>query len=442
MTAINSIKTIQDLEKATYGGWDSNSILKAYSSVTGIHQAHEGGVWAGAGSLTTPNVYNLIYGQKVWTMLNREINALSILPKQVYKQSGYRVLKTRALGGATSSFTLTDQQKIISGGVAENQAFTTEDGTGSGGYTTAAAGLSPIRPDFDVLHLSPKTVAHQFEISEVAQALGSVDDSLGDLMGVYREEIGITHAEVMNAMVLQNIGSYNAQDLTHTLTSLPKLVDSKAHLDAAQASNRVYTAHGSINARLKQLYGSTLRTSAASFLDSVVNFGADYQAASRRNLTINILNTVLRDLHVEGGSPKVMVTGYDTLQTLGELLQAQERYMGRAEIVPTVSGVKGVKGREVGFKVATYHDIPIICTKDMPNTTNSTNTSGNLSDILILDTDHIFLSVLKPTQYFESGIDSGDPFGVGKLGNRGLYRTMMELGCTFFRGQGKVTNLQ
>jgi len=154
------------------------------------------------------------------------------------------------------------------------------------------------------------------------------------------------------------------------------------------------------------------------------------------------LNTVLRDLHVEGGSPKVIVTGYDTLQTLGELLQAQERYMGRAEIVPTVSGVKGVKGREVGFKVATYHDIPIICTKDMPNTTNSGNTTGNLSDMLILDTDHIFMSVLKPTQYFESGVDSGDPFGVGKLGNRGLYRTMMELGCTFFRGQAKVTNLQ
>jgi hypothetical protein len=437
MTTINSIKTIQDLEKATYGGWDSSSILKGFGGVSGIHLAHEGGVWAGAGSLSTPNVYNLIYGQKVWTMLNREINALSVIPKQVYKSSGYRVLKTRALGGATSSFTMTDAERIIAGGVAENQEFT----TGTSG-AVSAAGLSPIKPEFDVLHLSPKTIAHQFEVSEVAQALGSVDDSLGDLMGVYREEIGITHAEVMNMMVLQNIGSYNAEDLTHTLTSLPKLVDSKAHLDAAQASNRVYTANAAINARLKQLYGSTLRTSAASFLDSVVNFGADYQAASRRNLTVNILNTVLRDLHVEGGSPKVIVTGYDTLQTLGELLQAQERYMGRAEIVPTASGVKGVKGREVGFKVATYHDIPIICTKDMPNTTNSGNTTGNLSDMLILDTDHIFMSVLKPTQYFESGVDSGDPFGVGKLGNRGLYRTMMELGCTFFRGQAKVTNLQ
>ncbi len=36
---------------------------------------------------------------------------------------------------------------------------------------------------------------------------------------------------------------------------------------------------------------------------------------------------------------------------------------------------------------------------------------------------------------------NGNPFGVGVLGNRGLYRTMGETGCTFFRGQGKITNL-
>ena len=433
MTAINSIKTIVDLERATYGDWTSSSLLKAYNTpITGINLPHEDGVWGGASAFTTPNVYNLIYGQKVWSMLNREINALSILPKQVYKQSGFRVLSGRAIGGSGNLLSISDAQRVYMCGVAENQAFTSS-GTGV---------LSPLRPDFDTLHLSPKTIAHQFEMSEVAQALGAVDDSLGDMMSVYREEIGVTHAEMLNSMTLCNIDSFNAEVLTDNILSLPKIIDSKEHLDAAQASNRVYTAAAGINAQLKNLYGSTLRTSAASFLDSVVNFGADYQAASRRNLTLNVLNTTLRNIHIGGGSPKVMLTGYDTLQTLGELLQAQERYMGRTEIVPTVNGVKGVKGREVGFKVATYHDIPIICTKEMGNTTNSGNTSGNLSDILVLDTDHLFLSVLKPTQYFESGIDSGDPFGVGQLGNRGLYRTMLEIGCTFFRGQGKITNLQ
>jgi len=42
--------------------------------------------------------------------------------------------------------------------------------------------------------------------------------------------------------------------------------------------------------------------------------------------------------------------------------------MDRKEIVPSHNGVRGVKGQEVGFRVATYYDIPIIPAKDMPST--------------------------------------------------------------------------
>jgi len=51
------------------------------------------------------------------------------------------------------------------------------------------------------------------------------------------------------------------------------------------------------------------------------------------------------------------------------------------------------------------------------------------------------LSVMKPTQYFEDGISNGNPFGVGTLGNKALYRTIAEVGCSYFKGQGKITNL-
>ena len=159
-----------------------------------------------------------------------------------------------------------------------------------------------------------------------------------------------------------------------------------------------------------------------------------------RVLTLSLLNDMIRRIRQNGGNPKVMLTGYDTVQAIADLLQSQERFMDRKEIVPTHNGVRGVKGQEVGFRVATYYDIPIIPTKDMPSTT--ANTSNVLSDILFLDTDHLWLSVMKPTQYFEDGITSGNPFGVGKLGNQGMYRTMGETGCSFFKAQGKITNIK
>ena len=188
---------------------------------------------------------------------------------------------------------------------------------------------------------------------------------------------------------------------------------------------------------IDHLYGKQ-RSDTIAYMDSEVSFGDGYTSAEARQLTLTVINDMVRRLRGAGGAPKVILTGYDTLQVLSDLLQAQERFMDRKEIVPTVNGVRGVKGAEVGFRVSTYYDIPLIPVAAMPSTGN--NSSG-ITDMLFLDTDHLWLSVMKPTQYFEDGISNGNPFGVGTLGNKALYRTMGEMGCSYFKGQGKITNI-
>lgn len=396
-------KTIGDLERATYG-IGSDNILK--SATTGIHGAH----FDNATDQTTA-LYNIVYGQKVWSMINREINALSMLPKKPWKSSGWRMLKSRAIGGNKDIFSVSDADTL--GGVAENVAL---------------SAITNVKPEYTTLSVTPKTVAHTFEISEIAQMMAGLDDGIGDLIANYREEVGITHAEVMNAMVLQDLtttagkglGDSNLNNPDQMITSLYKMIST--YVESNAVSNY---------ANKLELYGQTRASSGTEYLESYV----DSNSGTDRNLTVNLLNTALRNLMARGGDPKVILTGYDTIQTLGELLQAQERFMGRTEVVPSHSGIKGVSGREVGFRVATYHDIPIIPVKDMPNG------GAGLSDMLILDTDHLFLCTLKPTEYFEGGINA-DVFGHGKLGHRGLYRTVAETVCTYFRGQGKIIDLQ
>jgi hypothetical protein len=351
-------------------------------------------------------------------MINREINALSMLPKKPWKSSGWRILKERALGGGTDLMTVSDSATL--GGVAENANIL--DPADGGDITN-------VRPVYDVLSISPKTIAHSFEVSEIAQLMGGLDDGIGDLMQNYREEVGITHAEVMNKMVLLDLSSTAGQGLAASgftqaerelnLTSLYQIISTETEITASGITDGL------------KLFGATRAASSNPHLESYV----DRNGGTDRALTVNLLNTALRQLMARGGDPKVILTGYDTIQTLGELLQAQERFMGRSEIVPTHSGIKGVSGREVGFRVATYHDIPIIPVKDMPNG------GAGLSDMLILDTDHLFLCTLKPTEYFEGGINA-DVFGHGKLGHRGLYRTVAETMCTYFRGQGKIIDLE
>ncbi len=446
------INTIADLEAQTYGtgarGGFNNQLLKQVGAVAGIHTGHDVSLGVGSGTTAASSLgalYNQVYGQKVWSMLNRECNALSVIAKRPYTSSGWRVLSERPAGGSGNFLAVdvegskdaanlgsTTPRADLIGGVPENA-----------GLDTVADGLASIAPKYEQLFTSPKIVAHQFEFSELAMEMAQIDDGIGDIRAQMREDMGKHHAEVQNLMLVMPLEFYNADTnvsgsatvdtIERNYTSLNKVVSSTEELQAMATANLLTSATAN---EANNLYGKN-RTS-ASYLDAQVTFGDSYASADARQLTLTVLNEMIRLLRVAGGSPKVILTGYDTLQTISDLLQAQERFMDRKEIVPTVNGVRGVKGQEVGFRVSTYYDIPMIPVAAMASTGVN---SACISDMLFLDTDHLWMSVMKPTQYFEDGISNGNPFGVGTLGNKALYRTIAEVGCSYFKGQGKITNL-
>tara|TARA_R110002012_G_scaffold43414_1_gene117366 strand:- start:7865 stop:9214 length:1350 start_codon:yes stop_codon:yes gene_type:complete len=444
------INTIADLEAETYGishtGAFGNQLLKAQGTLSGIHTAHDGAQGAPTG--INANLYNQLYGQKVWSMLNRECNALSVIAKRPYTSSGWRVLSNRPAGGSGNSLDITaasnatlDASQLgedslradFIGGVPENASL-----------DTVNDGLMPLAPTYTTLHTSPKIVAHQFAFSELAMEMAQIDDGIGDIRAQLREDMGKHHAEVQNQMLVMPLENYSPTTAYATVTtgmdrgytSLYKIITSTAEITELADNSGGNLVDAATDASISHIYGSN--RDSGSFLDSQISFGAGYTSAEARQMTLTVINNMIRDLRVAGGSPKVILTGYDTLQTLSDLLQAQERFMDRKEIVPTVNGVRGVKGAEVGFRVSTYYDIPLIPVAAMPSTGAN---SACISDMLFVDTDHIWLSVMKPTQYFEDGISNGNPFGVGSLGNKALYRTMAEMGCSYFKGQGKITNL-
>lgn len=450
------IKTMKDLEAATYGLRGGSALLKSAGIVGGFGTPHDdasGNPFSGSAASNLGDLYNVLYGQKVWSMLNQEVNALSIMAKRPYTSSGWRVLKSRPQGGSGSSFGIgagavgsTTPKADLIGGVPENESL---------------SNISALAPEYAKLYISPKTVAHKFEFSELGMELAAIDDGVGDIRAIVREDMGKHHAESQNVMLLMPLEKMSdLQGATNTdrnYTSLMKIVSSASeigqmYLDNVTELGADDSGTPAVSPELTRIFGdvrpvtiggshgSETATATATFLDAEVDFGTGYADGTARVLTLSILNDMIRRIRQNGGSPKVMITGYDTIQHISDLLQSQERFMDRKEIVPTHNGVRGPKGAEVGFRVATYYDIPIIPAKDMPST--GLSTSNRLTDILLLDTDHLWLSVMKPTQYFEDGISNGNPFGVGKLGNQGLYRTMGETACSFFKGQGKITNLK
>jgi len=378
--ARNYVRTVQDMERYYYGGasstgytYGAGDILKADAPLMS----------------TTAGTYQAIYGRKVWSQLNQEFNAFSILPKKPWERSGWRILTERA-----------DFAK--GGGIAENGTLPDTS-----------------RPEFLHVAAKPKTVAHTFDLSEVSMFLSDKDDGLGDVRQVLKEEMGKHHAEHINRMLLEDVDTPVGNDFESLdrLTSDPdKMTTGTAHVSAT-------TDH--------DIYSIT-RDGSSAFHSAEVDV-----ASSNRNLSLNQMDGLFQQLWTRGGNPKVMLTGYDTLMRVQQLLQSQQRFMDSKRVTPTYNGVKGVPGLEAGFIVATYNGVPMIPTKDMPD-----EGTGTLSRIYYLDTDYLWFQTAIPTQYYESGIETGDPFAINRLGQEGLYRTMGELWCSFFGASGSIRDLQ
>tara|TARA_R110002153_G_scaffold35308_3_gene105056 strand:+ start:11611 stop:12765 length:1155 start_codon:yes stop_codon:yes gene_type:complete len=377
------IRTIEDMERLYYGAgaganawaYSGTDLLKADSPLMS----------------STTGTYQAIFGRKVWSQLNQEFNAFSILPKKPWEKSGWRVVTGKP-----------DEAH----GVPENGVL--PDST---------------KPTFEEVSTKPKTIASKFDLSETAMFLADKDDGLGDARAVIKMEMSKSHAESINKMLLRDVNTVagnSFESIDRAVSSSFVETNAFADISAATVHNQYSLTRDSTGGAAREWY------------DSNVDAGA---VGAERPLTLNILDGMFRKVWERGGQPKVLLTGYDTVEKIQQLLQPQQRFTEMKRVTPSVNGVQGVPGMEGGFVVATYNGVPIIPSKDVHED------NGGLSRIYFLDTDYTYFCTAKPTLYHESGIETGDPFGINRLGQVGLFHTMGELWQLFYGAHGKVRDL-
>lgn len=346
---------------------------------------------------TTTGVYQALYGKKIWSWLNQEANAFAILPKKPWDQSGWRVMTTRAASSG--------------GGVGEHAALP-----------------ATIMPTFALLTTKPKVIAHTFNQSEMANKLTKTGDDTWPDMAELRKYMGLHHAEMINIMLMTQNGSV----ASNSLESIDRVVSTTSEIANGQENDQStgYTANdGDIYSQDRD---------STSTCDSNVLHNS---TSGTRTLSLDLIDELIEDVETaapDDAGQRVFLTGYDTIRKWSQLLQGQQRFMEVQEIQLGVNGVKTVPGAKTGFRVASYNGIPIVPTK---NCVKETNTNG-MSRIYLLDMNHLYIRVLAPTQYFEVGISTGNPFGINKIGDEGLYRTTAELICTNFKAHGKIRDLK
>lgn len=342
---------------------------------------------------TTTGVYNAIYGAQVWAQINQEANVWGVLPKTPWQRSGWRVLTTRA--GTTAD-----------GGVAENATLP-----------------DTIKPLFLEVSTKPKTVAHTFDVSEIQDFLAtSGDDAIGD-MEFMRVVIGNKHREALNQQLLVDFDTLAGD----ALESIDRVTGSDN-----EETSLSYTAGDA------DIYG--IDRSANSWSDG----SSDHNSGTDRVITDKLIRNRINTIAENGGNTTIIITGYDTLTSIQGLYDSQVRYnpLGETTVKISVNGIETADGINAGIKLATLYGIPLILSKDVTKDTISRIYFLDTSDPEGFGTPRLGIDVAKPTQYFEAGMNKGDPFGINKFGNEGMFRTMGELKCRFFAAQGKIRDLK
>jgi hypothetical protein len=396
------IRTIEDME-ALYYKKSGMAILGSDDTVANIAKI-DAPVLTG-----TTGVYNPIYGAYAWAQLNLEANAFGVLPKNVWHRSGWRVITTRSAG------------------------------TGADGRAEAAALPDSVKPVFAQVSTLPKTHADVFEVSEVQEYLAQSgnDDAYGDMASM-RRYMAMEHAESINIALLADAGTvagYNIESLDRIVSNYASLAGDKDGTGAAYDAGDL-DPYGPSSTSFNRDGGAT-------YLDSVTV----YNGGTLRPLTDDLVREVMYKTAQNGAKSMMWFTGHDTSNDIAGLYQSQVRYMGETMIKPSVNGIQTLDGKEGisgGLRVATLYQYPVIVSKN-----TLLDTASGKSRLFLLDSSNpegfdlprLSIKIAKPTQYFEAGINAGTPFAVNKFTDKGLYRTMGELICTFFKAQGKITNL-
>lgn len=342
-------------------------------------------------------VRNAVYGSEVFSLVNSEPNIFSLLENRAWTKSGERIITAH---GHTSA----------SGGVAENATLPDTD-----------------HPEFDQFETSPKTIAHNFDVSQAKQLLADTqDDDLDDPFDFLRRWYG-TGTEHQTGMgehpkhLNEQLGTATDSTAGNNLESIDRAISdgSESSLLSTASDNDIYGFDRSAN----------------EFESNVLENGG-----TNRTFVQDLLDDAIREVKTNSGKNPVTddnyfwLTNHDTYQRIEDEFGGKERLEAQ-RVQVGLNGVQTEPGDDVGITVQSYKNIPIFESVDVPK--------DGIGRVYLIDSSTMYIKTLLPTQFYSTGTEvDGNPFGIDRLGNEGMYVTIGELTMVNPAAHAKVRDLK
>lgn len=342
-------------------------------------------------------VRNAVYGSEVFSLVNSEPNIFALLENRAWTKSGERIIDAHGHGSA-------------SGGTPENGALPETN-----------------HPEFEQFETTPKTIAHTFDVSQAKQLLADTqDDDLDDPFDFLRRWYG-TGTEHQTGMgehpkhINEILGSPTDSTVTDNMESIDRAISDSNESSILSAGDD------------NDIYG--FDRSAGNFESNVLENGG-----TNRTFVQDLLDDAIRQVKESSGKNPVTddnyfwLTNHDTYQRIEDEFGGKERLEAQ-RVQVGLNGVQTQPGDDVGITVQSYKNIPIFESIDVPQ--------DGIGRVYLIDSSTMYIKTLLPTQFYSTGTEvDGNPFGIDRLGNEGMYVTIGELTMVNPAAHAKIRDLK
>lgn len=427
------------------------------------------GLTAGGNQLVYTDFFTATYGRKVWDVLNNQTKFFNILRKVPF--------------GTTVGWRNRSARNTSTSPVLENKNLP-----------------SVAKQTYQQIYSPPRAIVTMMGVTEQAQYMAGLEGGIGDALAVEQEFAAVDHAKDINQQLLQRpqlvcttagttgnavLKPFTACRVGDVFVStsdsaIPFVITAVSYSDGKHSFTKLdgnaknaLTIHDTYSCigrggvtsieDIVEVDGRTMpgannkdvlcynwgvlsgATSNADTARTADAYNAGYVVDNDgvlQYLETELVDEGIRKVRERGGEPDIIVSAFDQLDRVDQLLQGQRRYMPEATFQVKRGGEATLPGFQAGFQLATYRGIPWFPDVDVTYGYTYPTGAGPFADggsnVLVLDSRWLEVGVASMTRYFESR----DYLQNDMLGIKAMFFTYLELRCLDVRKQAKITDLK
>lgn len=384
--------------------------------------------------------FNAIMGKEMTAAMFSCDNVFTALGSRPYDHEGVRIVTEQAYYGQFDTKLMNEAQQNALRKV-DGMPYAEGDFVGLGA-TTIQDGEVPNSVQMPVKEYRQpyKDLPFRFDYGMGLQALENKDDTT--TKRDYMVKMSENYSDLVDKSLLRPLsaGQSTYGGVETGLNSIARVISSADEVGGSENSVTItddYTAPYGGRAGDFYINGKNSTSPVRDYnLDGkLVNVGGGV-------LSLNDMDKLWRECSVnwKNGSPngKMWAMGNIAQQKLAALMKANNVYLDSVYVSKDFNGVRTIPGRDAGFIMNSYLNIPIVQDANISfDFSKKAASAAKYGDIFLLDLDNIWMSMLTPLEVFTVY----NPSITQNLQERNVMTMRAELRADRFIGSGRIINI-